>query len=306
MYLKTTASRPKIFNGTHLKYLLLLLLAGSLGARAQESQVHEEVVVKSTLLKKDMKLALYLPPGYATSTRKYPVLYLLHGGGDDHTGWVQFGEMQRLVDEGIRAGRVAPMIVVMPDAERTYYLNSAAGTYQYEDYFIQELIPYIEKNYRCRPEKQYRALAGLSMGGFGSLLYALHHPELFSACAAMSAAVRTDEEINALPHDEFLRRYRTALGEVPANAHRITDFWNQNSILYLMQNLPEAQKTAVRYYLDCGDDDFLYKGNATLHTLMRDRNIPHEYRVRDGGHTWSYWRSGLPAALEFISQSFHH
>ncbi len=211
--------------------------------------------------------------------------------------------MQAIVDANVRAGKSDPMIIVMPDAEMTFYLNHVRGEYQYEDYFIKELIPHIEKTYRCRAEKRYRSIAGLSMGGFGSLLYSLHHPELFASCYAMSAAVRTDEEINKLTLPEFQRRYKSALGEVKAGDQRITDFWNQNSILFLMKNLPEDKKKAVRFYLDCGDDDTsLYTGNSLLHVLMRNQGIPHEYRVRDGGHTWAYWRSALPEALSFISQ----
>ncbi|RAK00181.1 S-formylglutathione hydrolase FrmB [Larkinella arboricola] len=285
--------------------LLVFCVLFPLIAAAQDSKVFEELTVKSAILKKDKKFALYLPAGYESSQRAYPVVYLLHGGGDTQTAWIQSGNMQHLVDEAIRAGKIPPMIVVMPDAEMTFYMNNAAGKYQYEDFFIKELIPHIEKTYRCRTEKRFRAVAGLSMGGFGSLLYALHHPDLFGSCAALSAAVRTDQQIREMPHPEYLRRYRSAMGELKEGDNRITDFWNQNSILYLVKNLPEAQKKAVRFYLDCGDDDqLLYEGNANLHTLMRNLNIPHEYRVRDGGHTWEYWRTGLPDALAFISQSF--
>lgn len=288
-----------------MRFFWLICLLFSLSGFAQESKVFDDLTVKSAILKKDKKFALYLPPGYETSRRAYPVLYLLHGGGDDQTAWLQSGNMQTIVDKEIREGRIPPMIVVMPDAEMTFYLNSVAGKYQYEDFFIKELIPHIEKTYRCRMEKRFRAVAGLSMGGFGSLLYAMHHPDLFGACAAFSAGVRTDQQIKEMPHQEYLRRYRTAMGELKESDNRITDFWNQNSILYLIQKMPEAQKKAVRFYLDCGDDDLLlYKGNAEMHSLMRDLNIPHEYRVRNGGHTWEYWRTGLPDALQFISQSF--
>jgi len=273
---------------------------------AQGSKVFDNLSLKSAILRKEKKFALYLPAGYETSQRSYPVLYLLHGGGDDQTAWIQFGEMQRIVDKAIEDGKIAPMIVAMPDAEMTFYMNNATGKYQYEDFFIKEFMPHIEKMYRCRAEKEYRAVAGLSMGGFGSLLYSLHHPELFSACAALSAGIRTDEQIKEMPHADYLRRYRSAMGDIKEGDNRITDFWNQNSILYLMQHLPENQKNAVRFYLDCGDDDqLLYTGNTLLHVLMRDQKIPHEFRMRDGGHTWEYWRTGLPDALQFISKSFH-
>ncbi|MBI1763916.1 MAG: esterase family protein [Acidobacteria bacterium] len=289
----------------HLRHVLSVIffcLLSIPAVWAQESKVFDDLLLTSRILKKEMKYALYLPAGYETSRRQYPVLYLLHGGGGNHSDWIQLGNMQAIVDTSVRAGQSDPMIIVMPDAEMTFYLNNIRGEYQYEDYFIKELLPHIEKTYRCRAGKAFRSIAGLSMGGFGSLLYALHHPDLFQSCYAMSAAVRTDEQINQMPLPEFQRRYRSALGEIKEGDQRITDFWNQNSILSLVKNMPEKQKAAVRFFLDCGDDDTsLYTGNGLLHNLMRDLKIPHEYRVRDGGHTWEYWRTGLPEALRFIS-----
>ena len=269
---------------------------------AQESKVFDDLSLKSQILKKEMKFAVYLPSGYETSNRRYPVLYLLHGGGGNHSDWIQLGGMQRITDTAVSEGKSEPMIIVMPDAEQTFYLNHIRGEYQYEDYFFKELIPHVEKTYRIRAEKRFRSIAGLSMGGFGSLLYSLHHPELFNTCYAMSAAVRTDEQINQMLLPEFQRRYKSALGEIKEGDKRITDFWNQNSILFLMKNLPEEKRKSVRFFLDCGDDDqSLYAGNGILHNLMRDLSIPHEYRVRDGGHTWEYWRTGLPEALRYVS-----
>ncbi len=269
---------------------------------AQDSKVFDDLSLKSQILKKDIKFSLYLPTGYETSNRHYPVLYLLHGGGGNHTDWIQLGNVQAIADGSVRDGKAEPMIIVMPDAGTSFYLNNIRGEYQYEDYFIKELIPYIEKSYRIRAEKRFRSISGLSMGGFGSLLYSLHHPELFNSCYAMSAAVRTDEQINQMALPEFQRRYKSALGDIKEGDRRITDFWNQNSILFLMKNLPENQKKSVHFFLDCGDDDTsLYTGNSLLHNLMRDLNILHEYRVRDGGHTWEYWRTALPEALHFIS-----
>ena len=271
---------------------------------AQESKVFDSISFTSNILKKEKKFALYLPPGYETSQSSFPVLYLLHGGGGSQVDWIQRGDMKRTTDKAIQENKAVPMIIVMPDAERTFYMNNIAGKYQYEDFFMKELIPYIEQHYRCRREKQYRAIAGLSMGGYGSLLYSIHHPELFSTCVAMSAGVRTDDQINEMPIDEYLIRYRSAMGEVKKGEPRINDFWNRNSVLYLVNHMPEEQKKSVRFFLDCGDDDHLYKGNSLLHIAMRDKNIPHEYRVKDGGHTWEYWRSALPDALEYISQGF--
>lgn len=270
-----------------------------------QSKVFENGMVKSSILKENMSFSIYLPAGYENSDRKYPVIYLLHGRTDDHTAWIQLGEMQRIVDKAINMGKIVPMIIVMPDAKLTFCMNDAGGKYRYEDYFIKELIPFIEKNYRCRSKKEYRGIAGLSMGGFGSLLYSLKYPDLFAACGALSAAVRTDEEIISMPDEYYNDVYSEIFGGPRKGTDRLTDFYNKNSILYLVKNLPENQKYSVRFYLDCGDGDFLYKGNAALHTLMRDLGIPHEFRARDGFHEWEYWRTGLPDALSFISKSFH-
>lgn len=141
------------------RFLFIILLIPYC-LKAQESKVFDSLILKSNILKKDKKFALYLPPGYESTKRSYPVLYLLHGGGGDHTEWIQKGNMQKIVDEAIREGKAEPMIIVMPDAELTYYMNNANGNYQFEDYFMKELIPYIEQQYRCRSEKNTGPLPG--------------------------------------------------------------------------------------------------------------------------------------------------
>ena len=286
------------------KFFFLVVTLFSNAVLAQESKVFDSLTFRSSILNKEKAFALYLPKGYESSQRRYPVLYLLHGGTGNQNDWIQKGELQRIADKAIEEGKSAPMIIVMPDAEMTYYMNNVDGKYQFEDFFVQELIPYIEKEYRCRTGKQYRAISGLSMGGYGSLLYAIHHPELFSACAAMSPGIRTDEQINDMPHKDYLRRYGSAMGELKEGEPRITDFWKQNSILYLVKQMKEEQKKLVRFYIDIGDDDFLYEASSLLHISMRDLNISHEYRVRNGSHDWEYWRRGLPDVLTFVSESF--
>ena len=142
------------------------------------------------------------------------------------------------------------------------------------------------------------------MGGFGSLLYSLKHPELFAACAAFSSAVWTEEEIKGWPEGNRNGMFGKLFG-LTKDKSLLTDHYRANSILDLAGKLPKDQIEKVRFYIDCGDDDFLYKGNAALHVLLRDRQVKHEFRVRDGGHTWSYWRSGITDGLKFIGESFH-
>lgn len=260
--------------------------------------------IQSEILKKEMKYSIYLPAGYEGSTTSYPMLYLLHGFGDDETSWQLKGNMQPLADAAIATRRALPMIIVMPDAEKRYYMNSVMDEYMYENYFIKELMPHIEKTYRVKTDRADRALSGLSMGGYGSLLYALHHPELFASCYAMSAGVRSDEEMRAIPFAEFKKRYVPSVGDLEEGDERITEFYNRNSVLYLLPKTPVEQLKQTRWFIDCGDDDFLYKGNSLLHITFSDLKVPHEYRVRDGGHNWKYWQRSLPDALEFVSESF--
>ncbi len=286
-----------------LLFFISLFFYFSSGLFAQESQVFDNESLHSEILNKEKFFSIYLPPGYEESTEKYPVVYLLHGYGSarqKHQNWIKHGDLQRKVDSAISIGRISPMIIVMPDAEMTYYMNNINGDYAIEDFIIKELIPYIDKNYRSYGEKKYRAISGLSMGGFGAMLYSLHHPELFSACAVLSPAIRSEEEIREMPYKQYISRYRSAVGDIEEGSERITAFWRSNDLLYLVENMPEDQKGQVRFYFDVGDDDFLYNGNSLMHILMRDLDIVHEYRVRDGGHNWEYWRSGLEDALEFL------
>ncbi len=158
---------------------------------AQSGKVYDNLSLPSKILKSERKYAVYLPPGYETSDRSYPVLYLLHGSGDDQTGWVQFGEVLNITDKAIADGTATPMVIIMPDGNtgRKGYFNDIKGDWNYEDFFFQELVPYVEKKYRVKSAKQFRAIAGLSMGGGGTFMYALHHPELFSSACPLSASV---------------------------------------------------------------------------------------------------------------------
>lgn len=266
---------------------------------AQSSKVMDNLALNSRILNGERKYAIYLPPGYETSQRSYPVLYLLHGGGDDHTGWVQFGEVQHITDKAIAEGRSTPMIIVMPDANtvRRGYFNDPAGNWNYEDFFFNEFIPYIEKTYRIKNEKRYRAVSGLSMGGGGSFVYALRRPDLFSASCPLSASTGplTQEDARSM-----IRRNNNSVHDSTINK-----YYNRHSVVSMVQNMPDSLRQAVRWYIDCGDDDFLYEGNSLVHIAMKKKQIPHEFRIRDGAHNWTYWRQSLPAVLEFISMSFH-
>lgn len=279
--------------------IVSLCLVVSLPVIAQTGKVFDNLSMTSEILNSERKFALYLPPDYETSERSYPVLYLLHGAGDDQTGWIQFGEVLRITDNAIKDGTATPMIIVMPDAQTGHrgYYNDIKGDWRYEDFFFEELIPHIEKTYRVKSEKRFRAVAGLSMGGGGSFMYALHHPEMFSSACPLSAY------IGPISFEDFKKRFaRNAEG---VSNSVMQNYFDQHNALSLIENTSAKDLKSVRWFIDCGDDDFLYEGNSLVHMALRKKEVPHEYRIRDGGHSWTYWRASLPVVLEFVSDAFH-
>lgn len=289
-------------------FIILICLVSWGNIALADGKIMEGLSLKSEILAKDVEYAIYLPEDYDTSLRKYPVVYLLHGMGGDDTEWIQFGEINRIVDKAIEDGEIPPMILVMPDAEKNkyYYVNDYQGKARWEDMFNNEFIPFIEAEYRIRAEKTFRAIAGLSMGGYGALLHAMKYPDLYSTCVALSAGIRTDEQILALDREAYNIRYGGPFGMDLEGQARLSDYYRQYDILTMVEKIPAEELSKVRYWLDCGDDDFFTIGVALLHVKMKQQGIPHEYRVRDGSHIWQYWRSGIVDGLKYIGDKFRN
>jgi S-formylglutathione hydrolase FrmB len=271
----------------------LFAFAGTVRASSLERVEH-----KSEILKTTKNYTVYLPDGYKENPDKaYPVLYLLHGAGTPgDQAWQRNGKFQGIADFEIRSGFALEMIIVCPDATSPFP-NEEGGKYQgyfnrpdwaYEDYFFQELIPDVEKNFRVKADRGSRAISGLSMGGGGTTVYALRHPEMFSSACPMSAFVGTAKYLGGMLGD---------LGKTGS----------ENAVTDIMDGLSDEQMKLVkevRWYVDCGDDDFLYDGNIQLVDKMRQKGIPRQFRVRDGGHTWEYWMESLHEVLKFVSIGF--
>ena len=272
-----------------------------------QSKVLESRSMASKLLKTEVKYSIYLPDGYETSNRHYPVVYLLNGYTGNEQDWIQFGNMQTLVDQSVVSGKFPAMIIVMPDGDDRLYMNKYDGSYPYEDMFIQEMIPFIEKEYRIRSERQFRAISGLSMGGAGALKLAMTYPDLFVASASYSAAIRSDKVLATYGNDDqerFDNYFGRALGEGLTGQERLTDHYRKNNVFDIVQNKAPKELKRVSYYFDCGDDDYLSPGNVELLMELKQLGIDHEFRFRDGAHTWSYWRESLPIGLTFIGKYF--
>jgi len=273
-----------------------------------QSKIVESLSMKSNLLDTSIKYSVYLPDGYDESKEKYPIIYLLNGFTGDETDWIRKGLLSDILRELLNANKIEPMIIVMPDGDDRLYINKDDGTYPYEDMFIEEFMPFIENEYRIKNEKQFRGISGLSMGGAGSLRLALKYHDLFGSCASFSSSIKTNEEIvNDSPEhfDNYFGRISPAVigknGDV-----RLTDAIREFNILELVETKEAALLKTVDIYFDCGDDDFLAIGNSTMHIALTKKEIPHQYRVRDGGHTWNFWIDSLKIGLEFINESMYN
>jgi enterochelin esterase-like enzyme len=285
-----------------LSILLLFLVFTQL--KAQQGTVLSSQIIKSAILKQGMKYNVYLPNGYQKSEKRYPVLYLLHGYSGNETDWVKIGKADSIANKLMETKAITEMIIVMPDGRNDYYLNTFDGKFKYEDYFIKELVPFVDSTFRTKTDKASRALAGLSMGGYGAALYGLKYPQMFSVGVGLSSAIRTDAAMVALEDSLYDSRFDAKLGLKLRGQNKVNDYYQKNSVLKLMETMPETTLKATRWYFDCGDDDYLIEGSCTLHVLMNKRRIPHEFRVRDGAHDWTYWRTALPDVLKFVAQSF--
>ncbi len=295
--------RPSVIVGA--VWLMMSGLTAAANDAVPQGRVLEGLRLSSAVLGRDVKYAVYLPPDYELSTRRYPVVYLLHGYTDDESGWIQYGEINLAADRAIAAREIPPMIIVMPDGGVAWYINDAQGKVRYEDMFVREFIPYVDATYRTRPDRQFRGVAGLSMGGWGTLVYTLRHPDLFAAAAAFSAGIWRDEDFVSMEQKMFDKILGPVFGAGLVGKDRLTAHFRAYNPLELAGTLPEESLKKARYYIDCGDDDFLIAGNMAFHLVLANRKIPHEFRVRDGAHTWPYWRTGIVDGLAFIGRSFN-
>jgi enterochelin esterase-like enzyme len=287
--------------------LSALLILSGITSKGQEVRIMESLYMHSVILGQDVKYSICLPEDYFRTDRSYPVVYLLHGLGDDESAWIEYGRINQYADKMVKDGEIVPMIFVIPQGYRNYYVNDYAGTFMYQDMFVSEFIPFIDNGYRTLPDKQHRATVGYSMGGFGALILPLKHPDLISTCVPMSISIRTDEQYMTEDASEWDQQWGRLFGGVGLTGEeRITEYYRQNwpFHIFLRDNL--AELNGLRIYIDNGDDErTLCRSNEELHILMRNRDIPHEFRVRDGGHSFGYWRSSLPDALRFISDAFN-
>jgi enterochelin esterase-like enzyme len=242
--------------------------------------IHTETFVcQTTGIQK--KCCVWTPPGYEKSEKKYPALYLLHGIGDDETGWRVKGSADNILDNSLAKGRMKPMIVVMPNGfvsgEKPSEQVEGGGVpwkempeaKKFDDYLVKDVMRVVEGKYRITTDRDHRSIAGLSMGGGQSLEVGLNHLELFSSIGNFSGAVHRTNMMEKYP----------VLKDAKALNSRLKVF-----------------------YLACGSSDFLYKANKKLVDDLAAAGVRHIYREMEGGHIWPVWKQSLAEILPLISQ----
>lgn len=271
--------------------ILSFIFLFSLSVYSQESRV-ENCMMPCKLLQgvSLREYSVYLPKDFdKNSDKKYNVLYLLHGGGCANTDWAQFGGLKEKADSLIASGEVDEMVIVCPEGNKNNMIWFNAPLWKYEDFFFNEFMPYIENKYRCKGSKESRSVAGFSMGGGASMVYAVHHPEMFNSAYGLSSYLYKI-------HLDFLNNDPS--GEWRQN---IIDANNPVKAIAAASDGNIRALRGVRWFIDCGDDDFTFGMNIELIQAMRNKGIQYQFRSRDGGHDWRYWN---PSLNDIIKNAF--
>jgi enterochelin esterase-like enzyme len=288
-----------------------LLLSGLWGCKKDPDvndkpfvRLLENEVIQSNIFNREINYAVLLPENYNTSTDSFPVVYLLHGYGDDHLSWSEYGLIKYYSD--LYTIETGPMIFVMPQGFNSYYVNRYNGSVRYMDFFTTEFVPHIDSAFRTIKDKEHRAVMGYSMGGYGAIILPSKNPDIFKTGVSLSMSFRTDSQYVAEPQWVFDSQWGPIFGGIGVEGPaRLTNYFLEYSPFHYF-GVPGGHSFAgLNLYLDCGDDEeTLSETNGVLHNVLRDLNIPHEYRMNNGGHSWDYWHKELPEALRYIGFAF--
>ena len=285
---------------------VLAIFVASSSAQAQ-SRIQCNALT-SQILKYPVHYCVYLPASYDSGATKtvpehYPVLYFLHGLGDNEKTLFNSGGWT-LLDDLRQEHKLGDFLIVAPEGRRSFYINSADNSVRYSDFFLQEFIPLIEKKYRIAKGRSNRDISGISMGGYGALRFAFSHPEMFSAVSAQSAALITES-----PQDlDTAARSGAPLGKMLADVFGNpidSSHWNNNDPFVLAQKNAAALKRLAIYF-NCGQDDNygFEKGAAALHQELQKEGVKHDYHLYPGDHSLTYFLVHFTEVMEFHSRAF--
>lgn len=264
--------------------------------------------IRSHILNQAVHYCVVLPAGYdgkdsSNPAQHYPVLYFLHGLGEDELTLLNTGGWN-LIRDLQEQHKIGDFLLVAPEGKQTFYINSADGRVRYNDFFLQEFIPHIESKYRVRADRQSRGVTGVSMGGYGALRFAFAHPDVFSSVSAEAAALITQspEQLDAAERSGMSsgRLLQAVFGD-PINAAH----WKANSV-FALARANKSGVGALAIYFNCGQhDDFGFEqGAEMLHGQLKGEHIKHEYHLYPGNHGMQYFLAHFGEILEFHSQAF--
>jgi S-formylglutathione hydrolase FrmB len=261
----------------------------------------ECAAVKSSILRREVRYCALLPPSYdREKTRKFPILYYLHGLGENEQALT--GPLWDVIEELRQKREIGEFLMVTPDGDRSFYINSHDGRYRYEDFFLREFLPAIERKYRVAGTRAQRGIAGTSMGGYGALRFAFKYPHLFAAVTAEMPALYEKfppQLIALVKMSERGRQMGDLFGDPFDQA-----FWARNTPFTLARE-HAAQLRGLKIYFDCGDqDDYGFDDGARqLDKLLTSLHLPHEAHIYPGRHDATYIAAHIDAVLHFQSQA---
>lgn len=253
-----------------------------------EEQPQAEVVqVKSQKMGRDIPATVVVPAQYFDpdlQEEQFPVVYLLHGADGSYRDWPSKADLDDLASE-------YAVIIVCPDGQDSWYFDSPIDPkMQFETFITSELVNWVDSHYRTLPERKFRAITGLSMGGHGALWCAWRHTDVYGACGAMSGGV----DITKFP-DRWKLDLR--LGKYADNQAR----WTEHSVASLVPTLKNGTQAII---IDDGTEDFFYKVNCALHDALLKQGIGHDFTIRPGNHSWTYWVNSLDYHMLFFAKYF--
>jgi enterochelin esterase-like enzyme len=239
----------------------------------------------SPALDRDMSYYIYLPPDYGTAGRRYPVMYMLHGGGGDKDEWPAYGLVDT-VDQLIDTKQIRPLMLVLPQGDYGYWVNHVENGPRWGDYVSFDLVRHVDSSFRTLPDPEHRGVAGLSMGGYGALLLGFTNPHVFRVIGAHSPSLRAEEELEDLATilgngDEFARRDVMQIAKIARNLD------------------------VLQIWIDLGEDDPWLERANSLHELLDQRGIEHEFHMLPGDHSGDYWQANLVTYATFYDRTLN-
>ncbi|MGA2902391.1 MAG: alpha/beta hydrolase family protein [Candidatus Korobacteraceae bacterium] len=252
-------------------------------------------VIKSQILARPVRYCAFLPADFdQDKTRRYPVLYFLHGLDDNEEAMLNFGGWD-VVSELRSKDKIGDFVILAPSAGHTFYINSGDGKVRYEDFLMKEFMPEMEKKYRAAGTRATRGITGVSMGGYGALRLAFKYPDQFAAVSAQMPALIID-----VPKDMGASAPGSP-GALLGNVFGSRDYFNRNNVFYFASTDSAASLKRMNIYFDVGNnDDYGFEqGAQELDKLLKSRGIPHEFHIYPGGHTAEFVVSHFSDVIQF-------